>query len=373
MTVALVGLGLAIVLFVLLDIVITTLTVGGAGPLMRRVANGFWQGALWAHRRRPRHGLLAASGWLILLMMILIWLLLTWAGWTVVFSAAEDAIVSTNGGVPATLWERIYFTGFTIATLGLGDYRPQHPFWQIATAVAAANGFFLVTLGVAYLLPVVSAVAVKRGLATYISTLGGTGDEILSRSWNGENFGQLDQHLINLAPVVSQLGESHLTYPILYYFHSVARSRSLPLSMVALDEALTLLEYGVQPRYRPDTSALCSLRRANAAFLRTLQAAYLNPAPKPPPLPPLELLRSHGIPTVSDQDFYQMARCLERRRRLLLALIDGDGWSWDAVASSDTTSRTLNLDDAAIPGGEGGREDAVAEDTVAATRNHINF
>ncbi|HEY9735961.1 MAG TPA: ion channel, partial [Trichocoleus sp.] len=288
MTIALVGLGLAIVLFVLLDIVITTLTVGGAGPLMRRVANGFWQSALLIHRWRPSHGLLAASGWLILLMMILIWLSLTWLGWTLVFSAAEDAVVSTSSGVPATVWERIYFTGFTIATLGLGDYRPQHSFWQLATAIAAANGFFLVTLGVAYLLPVVSAVAVKRGLATYISTLGGTGDEILSRNWNGENFGQLDQHLLNLAPVVSQLGESHLTYPILYYFHSVARSRSLPLSMVALDEALTLLEYGVPRQHRPDASALGSLRRANAAFLRTLQAAYLDPAPKAPPLPPLE-------------------------------------------------------------------------------------
>lgn len=363
MTVALIGLGLTIVLFVLLDIVITTLTVGGAGPLMRRVANGFWQGVLFIHRRRPSHSLLAASGWLVLLMMIVIWLLLTWLGWTLVFSAAKDAVVSTNSGVPATLWERIYFTGFTIATLGLGDFRPQHPFWQLATATAAANGFFLVTLGVAYLLPVVSAVTVKRGLATYISTLGGTGDEILTRSWNGKNFGQLDQHLINLAPVVSQLGESHLAYPILYYFHSVARSRSLPLSMVALDEALTLLEYGVPQRYQPDASALGSLRRANAAFLRTLQAAYLDPAPAAPPLPPLEPLRSHGIPTVSDEEFYQTAQCLEQRRRLLLALTRSDGRGWDAIASSATTSRALNLDDYALTD----EDNAAKEDSVEAT------
>ncbi|HEY9736309.1 MAG TPA: hypothetical protein V6D06_08505, partial [Trichocoleus sp.] len=88
-----------------------------------------------------------------------------------------------------------------------------------------------------------------------------------------------------------------------------------------------------------------------------------------PPLPPLELLRSHGIPTVSDEEFYQMARCLEPRRQLLLALIRSDGRSWDAIASSDTTSRSLNLDDYALAS----KEDEDQEDSVEATINHIRF
>ncbi|MBD0269321.1 MAG: two pore domain potassium channel family protein [Cyanobacteria bacterium Co-bin8] len=345
MTAILVILGAAIILFVALDIVITTLTVGGAGPLMKWIAGSMWWLALKIHHRRHNHTLLVTTGWTILVLMVVVWLLLTWVGWTLVFSAAETAVVNTDTSVPATLWERIYFTGFTIATLGIGDYKPQYPFWQISTAVAAANGFFFVTLGVAYLLPVSSAVAVKRGLALYISTLGGTGDEILSRSWNGQDFGQLDQHLINLVPMISQLGESHLTYPILYYFHSIDRSRSMPLSIAALDEALTLLQYGVLAEYRPDSMALDTMRRANAAFLNTLRAIYLNPNQDAPPLPSLDLLRSHGIPTVSDEEYHRAAKRLGQRRKLLLALLTNDGWSWDAIASSQTTNRTNHLDD----------------------------
>ncbi|MBD0334022.1 MAG: two pore domain potassium channel family protein [Cyanobacteria bacterium Co-bin13] len=347
MTAILVILGAAIILFVTLDIVVTTLTVGGAGPLMERVAGGVWWLALKIHQRRHNHTLLVTTGWLILVLMVVFWLLLTWVGWTLVFSAAETAVVNAETDVPANFWERVYFTGFTIATLGIGDYQPQHAFWQIATAVAAANGFFFVTLGVAYLLPVASAVAGKRALALYISTLGGTGDEIIRRSWNGRDFGQLDQHLINLAPMMSQLGESHLTYPILYYFHSIDRTRSMPLSIAALDEALTLLQYGVLAEHRPDSTALVTMRRANAAFLNTLRAVYLNSTQSEPPLPNLDLLRSHGIPTVSDEEYHRTAKRLGlgQRRKLLLALLNNDGWSWDAIASSQTTNRTDHLDD----------------------------
>lgn len=42
--------------------------------------------------------------------------------------------------------------------------------------------------------------------------------------------------------MLSQLGESHLTYPVLHYFHSVDRTKAIALSLTTLDDALTLLE-----------------------------------------------------------------------------------------------------------------------------------
>ncbi|MEQ9484433.1 MAG: hypothetical protein RIG27_19410 [Coleofasciculus sp. F4-SAH-05] len=44
--------------------------------------------------------------------------------------------------------------------------------WQIATAIASVNGFFLVTLAIAYLLPVVSAATQQRQLAVYLVGIG---------------------------------------------------------------------------------------------------------------------------------------------------------------------------------------------------------
>ncbi|KKD35121.1 potassium channel family protein [Limnoraphis robusta] len=337
--------GIFILLIVTLDVLITTLTVGGGGPLTSRLSARIWAIALKLHRHHSNHRILGTIGLSLLVFMTLLWFALTWLAWTLVFVSGEGAVVTSSNLIPATFWERVYFVGYTLSTLGQGNYQPQGSPWQIATAITSINGFFLVTLTFAYLVPVVSAASQKRSCATYIASLGGTADEIITRAWNGKDFGQLDQHLIALSAMLTQLGENHLTYPILHYFHSIERYRAMTLSIVALDDALTLLQYGIPPNHQPDGAALRSVRRASAAFVATLKSAYLNPTEETPPLPALKLVRLEGIPTVSDSQFQQATQHLSQRRRILLELIRNDGWTWDAIASTRTTSRASNLDD----------------------------
>jgi len=262
-----------------------------------------------------------------------------------VFNSSEQSIVKAPTGEYASAWERLYFVAYTLSTLGLGDFEPTAPPWDIATSIASISGFALISLTITYLLPVVSAATHKRQLALYISSLGGTPDEILIRAWNGKDFGQLGQHLINLTSQITLLGEQHLTYPILHYFHSVERSRSFVLSLVALDEAITLLNYGVRPSVHPDPASLGPIRRANAAFLKNLSSAYIKPAKGSPPLPSLDRLRADGIPTVSTEEFEDALQRLQRRRKLLLALLQEDGWPWDATTSMQGGDRASDLDD----------------------------
>ncbi|MEB3358896.1 MAG: ion channel [Synechococcales bacterium] len=321
----------------------TTLSVEGGGPLTSRLAEGLWQAALWSHRWRSNHALLATMGWLVLVVVALTWLLLTWAGWVCFFGAFDGAIANSQSKAPASLWDLIYFTGYTISTLGLGDFQPTAHVWEIATAIASANGFLLVTLAIAYLLPVVSAVAQQRQLAIYISSLGGTPDEILTHAWNGQNFGQLYQHLIAITPQLALQGERHLAYPVLHYFHSAERSRAIALSIAALDEALTLINYGVVQDVQPDTGTVSPAHRASTAYLKTLRSAYIAAAPSPPPPPPLHLLRLAGIPTVTDGEFHARVEQVAMRRQLLLSLVEQDGWDWGAIASSKTTNRAAFL------------------------------
>lgn len=337
-------LGLLLLGLVYIDIVITTLTLGGSGPLTGRVSAWVWSVALYIHHRKPNHSLLQLMGWLILLTTPLIWFSLTWIAWTLIFSPFEQAVVHSPSQVPATILQRIYFVGYTLSTLGLGDYQPQGTVWQLATAIASVNGFFIVSLSITYLLPVISAAVKKRQLAIYISTLGGTPDDLLVRCWNGKNFGNFDQHLISLAQEISGLGESYLAYPILHYFHSIERSRDFVLSFVALDEALMVIQYGVK-HAQLDPAALGPVRRANAAFLKTLKSAYIKPSSEVPPLPPLELLQQAGIATVSDREFSQATEPLKFRRQLLSAMLHEAGWTWEAIASTKTTNRTSHLDD----------------------------
>ncbi|MEO1378169.1 MAG: potassium channel family protein [Cyanobacteria bacterium J06635_10] len=331
-----------------IDTLITTLTLGGGGPITSRFTTWVWRSLLKIHHRHSHHRMLATIGWILLVVITLIWYVGSSIGWLCLFNASATAVVNASSKQPADIWERIYFVGYTLSTLGMGDYQPQGKVWQMLTIVASTNGFFLVTLSIAYLLPVVSAATQKRAFAVYIASLGGTADEILTSGWNGKNFEDLASHLSSITSTLTQLGEQHLTYPILHYFHSVERSRSLALSFVALDEALTLLQYAIPPEIQPNKATLNAARRASAAFLKTLKSVYLESANIEPPLIKLELLRAKGIPTVSNEELVTATKQVSQRRKLLLALVENDGWTWDAIASSQTTSRASNLDDETV-------------------------
>ena len=242
MSVLLLILGLTLLATVSSDVLVTTLTVEGGGFLTNRVCSWIWHQATLLHKHNNNHRLLGTVGLLITVGIAVLWYLLTWVSWSLIFCSFQDAILNSSNEQPASTWGRIYFTAYTITTLGRGDYLPSAVIWHLLAGLAAANGFFLVTLSIAYLFPVVSAATQKRALAVYITSLGGTADQILTRAWNGKNFGNLDQHLINLTPLIVELGEKHLTYPVLHYFHTRERSRCLPLSISALDEAITLLD-----------------------------------------------------------------------------------------------------------------------------------
>ena len=339
----------AIILFVVSsDVLVTTLTMQGGGFLTNRFSSFVWHIAIKMHQQSSNHRLLVRTGLVLLSGMVILWCLCTWGAWSLIFCSFQDAVINASNKEPASIWGRLYFTVYTLTTLGRGDYQPQGTLWHLLTGLAAANGFFLVTLSIAYLFPVISALTQKRILAVYISSLGGTADEILLRAWNGKDFGNLDQHLINITPLIVGLAEQHLAYPVLHYFHSRERSRCLTLSITALDEAMTILQYAILPENRPDSASLAPARRACAGFLKTLKSAYLEPSNREPPLASLEILRNHGISTISDRQWQQQTNHIIKRRKLLLSLIKNDGWTWSAIASSKTTSRAKSLDDQSI-------------------------
>lgn len=345
MSVLLLILGLILLAVVFYDVLITTLTVQGGGFLTNRFSSWLWHLVIKRHEHHSSHRLLVRTGLFLISGMVILWCLFTWGAWSLIFCSFQEAIINASNKEPATIWGRIYFTAYTLTTLGRGDYQPQSTVWHLLTGLAAANGFFLVTLSIAYLFPVISALTQKRVLAIYLTSLGGTADEILTNAWNGKDFGNLDQHLITITPLIVELGEKHLAYPVLHYFHTRERSRCLSLSIAAFDEAMTLLQYAVPADIRPDPASLNTVRRACAAFLKTLKSAYLEASDREPVLTPLELLRKQGIPTVSDRDFVKQTSHINRRRRLLLAFVRNDGWSWSAVASSRTTNRNESLND----------------------------
>ncbi|MGI5865307.1 MAG: ion channel [Myxococcales bacterium] len=325
----------ALVLLLLVWELLVTVTSSGIGFATRRVENGIWRLLLYSFRATRSTRILTWAGGIALVGAISFWGLLLWLGWMLVFSSSTWAIADTTTGEPAGFWARFYFVGFSLATLGVGDFRPVGNIWQVLTALCSLMGLMVVSFAIAYALPIIGAAASKRSLGTLISTLGRTPQDIVLAAWkrDARSNSALAPHLVTLAPLLAQLEEQHVTYPSLHYFTYPLHEKSASVNIAVLDEALTILELGLaDTANKPDEMQLRPLREAIFEFLLTLHRIYLPPAAVPPP-PSLARLRKAGLPVVDDATFAKRCASLKHRRQLLAALLAADGLSWEALAS----------------------------------------
>lgn len=326
MTLLLALAGAALIVLTTVDVLTTTVSVGrGAGPVTRVLSRGLWGSA---RSLSTNHTTLRRAGVSVLLISIAAWLLLIWTGWTLIFSASPSAVIDATTGAPATIGQRIYYAGYTIFTLGNGDYRPVGDVWRLATVLAVANGFAVLTLAITYLVPVVSAATEKRQLAAHLHALGSTPQGLLLEGWDGVGFDVLGRDLGGLGPQLLLHQERHLTYPVLHYFHSGTPDTAAPLRLAALDEALTIAQHGLPEHLRPSDRRLTLLRQALTAYLE-VTGQYLSIGDDLAPPPTLQPLRAAGVPTVDDETFAASIVPLNERRRRLLALVQHDAWRWD--------------------------------------------
>ncbi|WP_254763221.1 potassium channel family protein [Natrinema marinum] len=327
--------GVALLGIAVVDLLWTTLWIeGGAGPLTSRLMGWTWGGFKRVADRNSR--LLTLSGPVVLVAGLVVWICLLWAGWTLVFASGAHPFVDTIDEGPLSWFEHVYFTGYTIFTLGNGDYVPRDGVWQLATTLATASGMLFVTLTVTYVLSVLDAVTQKRSFASGVSGLGTSGDEIVRAGWDGEEFRGLDVPLNDLTSQLNALTENHKAYPILHYFHSGQRDRAPVASIAALDDALTLFRFGIPETDRPSDAVLKTARASVRGYLETLHDAFVDPADRSPPEPTLEGLRDAGVPTVSDEAFDDAVADLEDRRRTLLGLVESDARQWPSSESTST-------------------------------------
>ena len=338
-------LGIAVVLVVMWDALITTLAVASSsGPISGPLAHWMSEGA-----RRffgPRG--LQSVGILLTLVLLSLWLVLLWAGWSLIFNGGTGAVVDGTTGDPAGFWDRVYFAGSTMFTLGPGEFHPEGAFWQVAAVVALLNGLGLASLGITYLIPLTAAATERRQLAATIASLGERPDEALIAAWDGESFGFLPHHLITLGPEMDLLSQRHLAYPVLHFFRSGERKNAAAPMIARLDEMLTLLRCGLADPTAMPRSVTEPLHASLTQFMDTLHSAFIDPEDTPPAPPPLDRLREAGIATVDDATFNRRIAEQADRRRLLLALVHADAWEWDDVwlpAGPDTHVRENPLVD----------------------------
>ena len=324
----LLAVGVLLVVFASLDAIWSTLWVEGhAGPIARRL--GLVMSRLYGAVVTSRHPrLLSARAPIVLLSSIGTWAFLLWLGWTLVFASSRGALVLADGGAPADFWDRAYFVGYTISTMGNGDIVPTEPVWQVMTGVCGLSGLVLLTLVVTYLMQVVQAVVVARSFASMVRGLGATAEEFVGSWWDGQSFRMIEPSLHSLIEQLNLSTEQHQAYPMLHYHRAQSERKAIDTAICVLDESITLLSFGVAPDVRPAPGVLRLGRAAVDDFLRTVEGTYIHPAERTPPGPALSLLQSRGIPTVGDTEFAAALANMADRRRLLLALVEQEGREW---------------------------------------------
>ncbi len=298
-----------------------------AGPLTGGLLRQAWRVLRAAGRRASV--VLSASGPVLLAVTGGLWILVVWLGWLLIFSADTSAVVSSTSGAPADFFDRVYYTTYTLFTMGNGDFRPAGAPWQAATSVALANGLALVTLAITYLVPVVTAISARRHQASMIAALGPDPVAIVRAGWDGEGFEFLESRIDQLMPSVMMTAQRHLPYPVMHYIRGREVRSAFPPQVAALDEAVTILERGVAPEARPQPARLRSFRSALDQLLGILEVQTSGEEQPVPPPPSLAPLTEVGIPTVDQDDFEVSLQGAAPHRARLREFVAHGGWEWE--------------------------------------------
>jgi hypothetical protein len=322
--------GVAILVLTVVDILWTTLWVdGGAGPLSSWLIPGLWRGLRKLGGQRSRA--LSLAGPLILTATLVTWVALLWGGWTLVFGAAEDALVNARNDKPVTWVNRQYFVAYSMFTMGNGDYYPGRDVWEVAASLTTASGMLFVTMGVSYVFSVLSAVSEKRAFASSVSGLGDCAESVVETGWDDDNFRGLHLSLNSLASQLDMLATQHKAYPILHYYHSEEPKQSSAMGVAIFDEALTVLRHGVPRDAQPNKALVENARSAVDNYLETLNESFFDPAGDTPDPPNLDRLQEAGVPTVPDDEFAAAVEGQGDRRQKLLGVVRADAWHWPPI------------------------------------------
>lgn len=319
--------GIMLIIVCIVDFIWTTLWIdGGAGPV-----TDWFSSLIWKSFRKLAAGhskSLSLAGPFILSATLAMWIGMLWVGWTLVFAGLDGSISPSHGNDPISWFDRIYYAGYLIFTLGNGDFSPNEGMWQVVSVLATGTGMLFITFGVTYLISILSAVTVKRSFAASIHGIGETPEELVANAWNGSDFHNIDSLLDTYSEQLSSLTSQHIAYPVLHYYHAASNESSMPTAVAVFDEALSVMKFAVPDQHHPNSLLMKESRSSIQHYLETLNKSFYRPSKQVPPLPDLPFLQEAGIPILPEKDYKKAYEKLEERRRKLLGVIEADARPW---------------------------------------------
>ncbi|KQX69753.1 potassium channel family protein [Angustibacter sp. Root456] len=311
--------GGACVTLVIADVFFTVLfPASGHGPIRRPLSKLTWRGfAMLARpmRHRTRRRFLAYSGPVQIAVTILVWVALLMVGWALVYQPAlGHGISAAQGHTNTDFATALYYSGFSLTTLGTGDVIASTDLYRLLTIAEAALGFSAFTMVLTYFLSVYNALVSRKSFsATLHHRTFDTGDpvQLLVGLADDGDLPQSRPQLSTIAEFLTHTAETHRSYPVLRYFHFRQHRYALPrLLLLALDSATLVQTALAGDRYRGliRSSAVYQLV---AAGMQTLQELVPRAEAKSPDderiahwrsrfCAEVEVLRAAGLAVVAD-------------------------------------------------------------------------
>ena len=325
-----IALGIALILFTLVDVFFTVFMLGGgAGVQSRFIADRTWRLALRAHDSHSRrsHSLLRGVGPFIVLLVIAAWALELVIGWALVFTPAafeESASEIAN----LNFHDRLIFAASTV--IGRAGNSPELTVtsdnWETVHALAGFTGVVIITFALAYVLPILASVAQSRSIAALINALGDSVEDMrsLGETPHGSSF---ELHLVGLAPAIMLVAEQHRAYPVLHYFHARERHAALAPAVAKL---VLLLRSDTDGMDKVDRTVVKPLERAVFNLLEALSTMGLD-------------RYAHDRDGIDDDALDSIVVDPTSRRHSderhstewLKAYVRFDGWVWEEVTGED--------------------------------------
>ncbi|WP_299986690.1 potassium channel family protein [uncultured Pontibacter sp.] len=330
--------GITLIFFVLSDLITTTLSFQGGGRMTNFLSEKTWRLCLKMAGNDGKKKMLERVGQMLLVFIILTWVAGMWFGSFLLLLSDPGSVLDSNTEEITTAWEKLYFAGYTLSTMGNGDYKPGSYVWDIVANLLAFSGLAFITISITYIMPVLSAVILQVKLSVFLSSLGNSPQQMLLNCWNGKNFDRLLQHDADLADMIIQHSQNHKAYPIIHYFHSIEQRQAVILNLSIFDETINFLKYGVQEEARPSDADLLTVRGAQDFYLQVLNRHHKNEEQKPYTFPVMnwDALIEAGIPLRMDRlREFQSPEIFKERRETLTYLLYQDGWSWKDIYRPD--------------------------------------
>ena len=326
------ALGAILYILTVNDILKTTLSMEGGGFLTNNFSKLLWKISFLISGKNGNSKLLGKTGYLILTGIIIFWVGLLWTSFSLILVSDPASIISSSNKTPVQGIEKLYFAGYTLSTLGSGEYIPGTDFWRIITNIFSFTGLVLLTMSVTYFVPLLQAVIEQQKLAVQISGYGSNPQEMIINSYDGKHYQGLTANASELSLALIKHTQNHKAYPVIHYFHNSDRSYNIILELSKIHECLVILEHLVNEEHKPKKSELRSLKVAFDNYFKVITQITGTNKQKDDLISSIKTnaLVSHNFIDANKEVSFE-----NRGRKIFQKLVENDGWQWEDIQKED--------------------------------------